>query len=93
MATRPKTGGRQKGTPNKTTQDVREAILAVADGLGGVDGLLSWAQKDETNERIFWSQIYTKVMPTQVKAEVTGPNGGPLQVVRLRMTPAEELPE
>jgi hypothetical protein len=92
MAKGVKTGGRQRGTPNKTTQDVREAILSVADGLGGVNGLLSWAQKDETNERIFWSQIYTKVLPTQVKAEVSGPNGGPL-VIRLKMTPVEALPE
>jgi hypothetical protein len=29
----------------------------------------------------------------KLSTELTGPNGGPLQVVRLRMTPAEELPE
>jgi hypothetical protein len=29
----------------------------------------------------------------KLSAELTGPNGGPMQVVRLRMTPAEELPE
>ncbi|KAE8757324.1 hypothetical protein FSO04_24190 [Paraburkholderia madseniana] len=34
-----------------------------------------------------------KVYGDHVTEELTGPNGGPLQVVRLRMTPAEELPE
>jgi len=28
-----------------------------------------------------------------ITEEVTGPNGGPLQVVRLRMAPVDELPE
>lgn len=34
-----------------------------------------------------------KVYGDHVTEELTGPNGGPLQVVRLRMTRAEELPE
>jgi hypothetical protein len=34
-----------------------------------------------------------KVYGDHVTEEVTGPNGGPLQVVRLRMAPVEELPE
>jgi hypothetical protein len=34
-----------------------------------------------------------KVYGNHITEELTGPNGGPLQVVRLRMTPAEELPE
>jgi hypothetical protein len=34
-----------------------------------------------------------KIYGDRITEEITGPNGGPLQVVRLRMTPAEELPE
>jgi hypothetical protein len=34
-----------------------------------------------------------KVYGDRITEEITGPNGGPFQVVRLRMTPAEELPE
>jgi|SRR6185437_7217603 len=34
-----------------------------------------------------------KVYGDHITEEVTGPNGGPLQVVRLRMAPVEELPE
>jgi len=63
-------GGRQKGTPNKMTQDAKEAIEFVAHGLGGAEGMLIWAQKDPTNERIFWSNIYPRILPKEIKAEV-----------------------
>jgi hypothetical protein len=66
-----KTGGRTKGTPNKTTATVKEAIEFAASGLGGGQRLMAWAQEDPANERIFWGQIYTKLLPLQV----TGENG------------------
>lgn len=74
MAKGIKTGGRQKGTPNKTTSDAKDAIEMVAKGLGGAAGMLKWAQEDKVNERIFWSQIYPKIIPKEIKAEheVTG---------------------
>lgn len=70
MAAGKKTGGRQKGTPNKLTQDAKEAIEFVAQGLGGADGMLAWAQEDKVNERIFWSNIYPRILPKEVKADV-----------------------
>lgn len=71
--------GRKKGVPNKLTQDVREAILQVATGLGGPEQMLEWAKSDPVNERIFWSQIYPKLLPKEVKQELTGADGGPIQ--------------
>lgn len=59
--------GRPKGAKNKTTVAVKEAISAAADRLGGVDRLVAWAQEDEANERVFWSQMYTKLLPHQVE--------------------------
>jgi hypothetical protein len=81
MAKGVKTGGRQKGTPNRTTAGAKEAIEQVAIGLGGADGMLEWAKRDPTNERIFWSTIYPRVLPKEIKAEHTGADGGPIQVV------------
>jgi hypothetical protein len=78
MAKGQKTGGRTKGTPNKVTQDVREAILDVAANLGGSVGMLRWAQSDPVNERIFWSQIYPKTLPKEVKQDITS-NGQTIQ--------------
>lgn len=81
----PKTGGRTKGTPNGTTQDVRDAILQVADGLGGAEAMLTWAKADPVNERIYWSQIFPKLLPKEVKQEVSGPDGGPIEVSEIRI--------
>ncbi len=63
MALGKKTGGRRPGSPNKLSSDVREAILKVASDLGGPDRLLAWAREAPENERIFWANIYPKLLP------------------------------
>jgi hypothetical protein len=40
-----------------------------------------------------WARQDRKRFGERIDSELTGPNGGPLQVVRLKMTPVEELPE
>lgn len=69
--------GRKKGIPNKTTQIAKDAIALAAEKLGGVDRLVTWAQEDPQNERVFWSTIYPKLLPLQV----TGEDGGPITVM------------
>lgn len=49
---------------------VKDAILAAAEGLGGVPRIIAWAKEDPQNERIFWGTIYPKVLPLEVA--VTG---------------------
>lgn len=66
MARGVKTGGRQKGTPNKTTQEAKDAIALVASGLGGANRMLEWVQEDPANEKLFWTNIYPKLLPLQV---------------------------
>jgi hypothetical protein len=81
-----KKGGRKKGTSNKVTAVAKEVIGAVATELGGKDRMLEWVKADPQNERIFWSQIYPKLLPVQL----TGQNdGGPI-VVRWK-EPGEQL--
>lgn len=74
MAAGKKTGGRTKGTPNRTTQAAKDAIALVAEGLGGSNRMLQWVQEDPLNERMFWKDIYPKLLPLQV----TGEGGAPL---------------
>lgn len=62
--------GRPKGAKNKTTRIAKEAIELAADKLGGVDRMVEWAKRDEQNERVFWGQIYTKLLPLQVNADI-----------------------
>jgi hypothetical protein len=69
-----KTGGRRKGTRNKSTRLVREAIEGAAAGLGGVARLIKWAKEDPANERLFWSTLYPRLLPLQ--AHDAAGNGG-----------------
>jgi hypothetical protein len=58
--------GKPKGAIAKTTKTAKEAIALAAEGLGGADRLIAWAQEDPLNERAFWSSIYPKLLPLQV---------------------------
>ena len=62
--------GRKKGIPNKTTATVKEAIIAAAEGLGGIPRMIEWAKEDPLNERAFWASVYPKLLPLQVDASV-----------------------
>jgi hypothetical protein len=72
--------GRPKGSLTRHTTAVKDAIAAAAEGLGGTERLIAWAQEDKLNERAFWSSIYPKLLPLQV----TGAGGGPL-VARIEL--------
>lgn len=65
--------GRPKGVPNKTTIAAKEAISLAAQGLGGTERLIAWAQEDPLNERAFWSSIYPKLLPLQVTGDPNNP--------------------
>jgi hypothetical protein len=65
--------GRPKGSLNKTTKTAKEAISIAAEGLGGADRLIAWAQEDPLNERAFWSTIYPKLLPLQVAGDPENP--------------------
>lgn len=62
-----KQGGRVKGTPNKSTADLKNAIMAAYDKLGGVDYLVDVGRsKPET-----FCTLLGKVLPKDIIAEVT----------------------
>ena len=41
---RPKTGGRAKGVPNKTTALLKDAILRAGERAGGTEGLIGYLE-------------------------------------------------
>ena len=59
----PKTGGRQAGTPNKLTRDVRDMILGALADVGGQAYL---AQQARDNPNAFLTLV-GKAMPQQVE--------------------------
>lgn len=66
MAAGRKTGGRQKGTPNKATAQVKEALNAAFDGIGGVPQLTTWAREQPTE----FYKLWAKMLPQEIKADV-----------------------
>lgn len=62
--------GRPKGSLNKTTLAAKDAISLAAEGLGGTERLIAWAQEDPANERVFWGSIYPKLLPLQLSGQV-----------------------
>lgn len=72
-----KTGGRRKGTPNKTTCVVKDALRLAFQGIGGPDALTSWAKK---NPYDFYTKLWIKLLPQEVKAEISGKDGGEVNI-------------
>ncbi len=77
MAEEPKVGanrgnagkGRPKGTPNKTTKQVKEMILAALDTAGGIDYLV---RQSEENPTAFMTLV-GKVLPLQLSGDEENP--------------------
>lgn len=80
-----KTGGRKKGTPNKTTAALKEAILAAAkahgmDGRGkaGLEGYLYRVARDDVKA---FAGLLGKVLPLQV----AGDPDAPIQIAHIEL--------
>lgn len=57
-----KTGGRQKGTPNRTTAAVKAALTEAFEKLGAVEGLVQWARREPGE----FFKLWAKMLPTEV---------------------------
>lgn len=76
----PRLGGRQKGTPNKMTADVKAMILSALEKAGGDQYLLFQSRK---NPQAFM-QLVGKVLPMQVSVD---PEANKLIVEIVRYAP------
>lgn len=78
--------GRKKGVPNKITTEIKTAILAAFDKAGGQDYL---ARQAEENPVAFMT-LLGKILPAEIKAELTGENGGPMELItRIELVPLD----
>lgn len=84
MAKGKKTGGRQAGTPNKSTQAAREAIARFVDGNS--DKLQEWLDQIASEKgpqaafECFASMLEYHV-PKLARTETTGQDGGPQELI------------
>ena len=83
MAKGRKTGGRQKGTPNKSTGAVREAIAVFAEAnVGKMDKwLAAVASTDPAKALELYLRAIEYHIPKLGRTEVTGEDGGPVEFV------------
>lgn len=68
MAKGQKSGGRKKGTPNKVTSSVKNAVLETFRNIGGVSHMTDWA-KENPNE---YYKLAARLIPTEIQADLTG---------------------
>ena len=94
MAKGKKTGGRKAGTPNVVTADVRASIALIAQR--NVESVESWLrQVDDPAKRVdLFLRMIEYHIPKLTRAELSGPDGGPLAVnitdpTRAKHRPAE----
>lgn len=71
---RPANAGRKKGSKNKTGADVKNAIVEAFFRAGGAEYL---ASLKKSHPAVLCSLI-GKVVPAELKAEITGKDGGPI---------------
>ena len=73
--------GRPKGSTNKTTALLKEAILLAAEQVGengsGKDGLVGYLREVARADAKAFSSLLGRVIPLQV----TGEDGGPIKTV------------
>ena len=70
---RPKTGGRKKGTPNKTTALLKDAILRAAENAGNDKGMVGYLTLQATLNPGPFMALLGKVLPMQITGEGDGP--------------------
>jgi hypothetical protein len=64
--------GRKKGTQNKVTLSVKQALIDAFEGLGGVPSLIRWGRMNPGD----FYKLWTRLLPIQI----TGEGGGPVVV-------------
>jgi hypothetical protein len=71
MALGKKTGGRQKGTPNKLSTTVKDNFIAVFADLNGQDlmHMKEWAKENPTQ----FYNLYAKLLPLQLAGDQENP--------------------
>lgn len=79
--------GRKPGTVNKQTASVKDALIQAFEMMGGVESLFKWGK---ANPRDFYP-MWVRLLPADVKAELTGQAGGPM-VMEVRWKEATDSP-
>ena len=67
---KPKTGGRENYTINKTSALLKDAILETAHTAGGREGLVGYSVVQARENPVAFMGLLGKLVPSQIAAEV-----------------------
>lgn len=65
---RNKTGGRRKGTPNKVSLSLKQAVLDTFEKLGGIRHMVAWAKKNPND----FYRLAARLIPPGVPVQIDG---------------------
>jgi len=82
-APKPEGSGRQKGTPNKITKSMRDAVYQAFENKGGVAYLEKLAEDDPKT----FAMLCARLIPAELKAEVdnTSSDGSMTQTPKIKI--------
>jgi len=63
--------GRPTGLQNRTTREAKAIIEGCVDRMGGIDRLYKWAMKNNENETAFWTRVFVRLLPLQIRGTMT----------------------
>ena len=89
MTARQKTGGRKKGTPNKTTALLKDAILEAAELAGDKDGLVGYLKTQADKNPGPFMALLGKVLPKQIDVDAQTTGNITVEIVRFSDMPAD----
>ena len=87
---KPANRGRKKGTPNKTTTQLKEAILTAAERAGGQEGLVGYLERLANRNAPAFATLLGKVLPLQVQGDKDAPLSSRMTVAWESVSPKVE---
>ena len=74
------TGGRPKGSQNKVSRTVKEALIEAGNSVGGREGMVGTFKKVAEKNIVAFGKMLADTIPLEVKADVAAQLRGPLEV-------------
>jgi len=76
--------GRPKGSANKVTVALKEAILKAGENVGGEKGLIGYLERLAVENSSAYAGLLAKILPHQLAMDA-GSDGGPTQITFRRI--------
>ena len=86
------TGNTTALVPTVMPMDLREMVTEVFVDLGGKEAMMAWVNESTINRRIFYKDIFPRLIPKEVNSKISGTDGGPVRMVIEWDAPPQPMP-